>query len=405
MTTSHLRRFAKVDQLPNSLKCEGSLDQGVSEASSPQTIYVLIPPPLPDISTLQSLLLPYAPSSSTIEQGSTSVNIQSTRILSQPPTSLERAEFFSKEFWPTIYNPSAHPAAHSPPPSILTRTKQDLEPDAGIYLALAKKVAEEAKELGRGRPVGVVAVDPALAKNDGGDDGVGNELRGVVAVAGDARYCGNAPQDFDFKTRVLSMSASTAICPDQGGPDKHALMRLIAIIADRRLSETSKIRSLSRVEPNAHQKSVPLSPLESSFLHSLPPSSISQDESKEPPPDFSSDQISSINGFSVDTEPNASTGPYLCTSLDVYSTHDPCPCCSMGMVLSRFRAVVFIRDETRVGLGGLASTGQSESSGPAAGYGLNWRRELNWRVLGFEFVEERAEEKDESENQEEKFHA
>lgn len=390
-TTSHLRRFAKTNQLPDYLKPEESPSQEATETSSTQTIHVLIPPPLPDISTIQTLLSPYAPGNSTDEQAPTSIGIKSTRILLQPPSSLERAETFSKEFWPTIYNVAAHPAAHSPPPTTMTRTKQALEPNAGKYLALARMVAEEARELGRGRPIGVVAVDPTLAMVEDENDSDGNKLRGVVAVAGDARYCGKSSQSFD---------------PDQeGGPEKHALMRLIALIANKRLTETSQACSLSTDNTTAYQNPIPpLSPLESSFLHPPPPSTY-QEELKDAKLDPLNGPISSENDISEDLDANPSTGPYLCNSLDVYITHDPCPCCAMGMVLSRFRAVVFIRDEARIGLGGLASTGASDASGPAAGYGLNWRRELNWRVLGLEFVMEENEERKDCDNRKEKFNA
>lgn len=404
VTTSHLRRFAKANQLPNSLKRKESPSREASDASSPQqTIYVLIPPPLPDISTIQTLLSPYAPGDPAVGQAPTSINIQSTRILLQPPTSLERAENFSKEFWPIIYNPAAHPAAHSPPPATLARMKQALEPEAGKYLALAIRIAEEAKELGRGRPVGVVAVEPTLAKVEDESYSDGNELRGVIAVAGDARYCGKPSQNFDS-----SISPSNTFDSDQeGGPEKHALMRLIALIANKRLTETSQAHPLSTGSTTAYQNQIPpLSPLESLFLHPPPPPT-SQQESKDTEPGPLPGLLSSDNEISVDTNANSSTGPYLCNSLDIYITHDPCACCAMGMVLSRFRAVVFIRDEARTGLGGLASTGPgpSESSGPAAGYGLNWRRELNWRVLGFEFAVEGNGEKKEGEYREEKFNA
>jgi tRNA-specific adenosine deaminase 3 len=77
----------------------------------------------------------------------------------------------------------------------------------------------------------------------------------------------------------------------------------------------------------------------------------------------------------------------------------------MGMLLSRFRAVIFPR-RGRLGTGGLSSEPVvgpvADEPGPAAEadasavdrqdergyYGLHWRKELNWRALGFEFVED-----------------
>jgi tRNA-specific adenosine deaminase 3 len=84
----------------------------------------------------------------------------------------------------------------------------------------------------------------------------------------------------------------------------------------------------------------------------------------------------------------------------------------MGMLLSRFRAVIFPRSG-RLQSGGLASEPvvaptadevDREDTGPNGGtstedgadereyYGLHWRKELNWRALGFEYVEEDGEE-------------
>jgi tRNA-specific adenosine deaminase 3 len=72
-------------------------------------------------------------------------------------------------------------------------------------------------------------------------------------------------------------------------------------------------------------------------------------------------------------------GGYLCTTLDLYITHEPCVCCAMGMLLSRFRAVIFVK---RTGNPQMAALDAER------GYGLHWRKELNWRTLAFEFVEE-----------------
>ncbi|KAK2755753.1 tRNA-specific adenosine deaminase subunit tad3 [Arachnomyces sp. PD_36] len=393
LITSHLRRFAKPGQLPNHIKPKDPKRQENEETSRPQTIYVLITPPLPDISMIQDLLSPYAPVSPADEQGSAAVNVKSTRILLQPPTSAERAEFWSKEFWPTTYNASSHPAAHSPPPGTLASMKKLLDPEAGKYLALARKVAEEATELKRGRPVGAVAVDPALA-SAGGNSNDEDGLRAVVAVAGDARYR-------DYTTRS---SKSESDLDQESGPETHALMRLIAIIANKSVSETRQNESSTK-RVTAHARPLSLSPLESSFHRALPSHDISPTELKDVQPNPLSESMELVSDNLLGPDPGSSTGPYLCTSLDIYITHDPCPCCAMGMVLSRFRAVVYIRDESRIGLGGLASTGPADSSGPVAGYGLHWRRELNWRSLGFEFVEKREDVEKSGKKPEEQFNA
>lgn len=77
----------------------------------------------------------------------------------------------------------------------------------------------------------------------------------------------------------------------------------------------------------------------------------------------------------------------------------------MGMLLSRFRSVIFPR-RGRLESGGLSSepvvgpvADELEQAAEADAsavdrqdergyYGLHWRKELNWRALGFEFVED-----------------
>jgi tRNA-specific adenosine deaminase 3 len=94
----------------------------------------------------------------------------------------------------------------------------------------------------------------------------------------------------------------------------------------------------------------------------------------------------------------------------------------MGMLLSRFRAVIFPR-AGRMPSGGIASEPvveptpvdydsgwgieekieekiekepqETEKTEDRLYYGLHWRKELNWRALGFEFVEDESDQEDE----------
>lgn len=78
----------------------------------------------------------------------------------------------------------------------------------------------------------------------------------------------------------------------------------------------------------------------------------------------------------------------------------------MGILLSRFRAVIFPR-QGRMKSGGISSepviapiavhNGDNHQQNGHSHrrptpdrlyYGLHWRKELNWRALGFEFVED-----------------
>ena len=100
--------------------------------------------------------------------------------------------------------------------------------------------------------------------------------------------------------------------------------------------------------------------------------------------------------------------------MDIYLTHEPCLSCCMGLLLSRCRAIIFPRNGRMI-TGGVASEpvlsshqqqqeeDEDENEGAGGGkqrdksrdprnnrkyYGLHWRKELNWRALGFEFVED-----------------
>jgi tRNA-specific adenosine deaminase 3 len=257
---------------------------------------------------------------------------------------------------------------------LLAETQSAIESRAGIYLALARKVAHEAKQSGRGRAVGAVVVDPAITDPD--------RSAGIIAIAGDARYW-NPVSDDQPSQPDLSQSPAGA-CPEpeeshlhrsnlydadqEGHPAHHAVMRAIAMIANQRLSSsaTSSLSSPSQPQTTTATSSPPLT-----YLESCP--------------------MTFANVLA------RAQGGYLCTALDLYVTHEPCVCCAMGMLLSRFRAVIFVK-----------RTGRPEMAAldPEAGYGLHWRRELNWRALAFEFVEEDSGDGEgEGEDEEGEFHA
>ncbi|KAL1955012.1 hypothetical protein VTO42DRAFT_365 [Malbranchea cinnamomea] len=400
LTTSHLRRFAKADFLPASLK------EKFSQPATPLVIYVLVPPPVPDRAALQTLLQPYSPSpraskpsssSSSSADGdgdddndndkssnsgqtgaettkTSSVRIESTRIPLQPPISEDQAASWSRTLWPTVYNPAARPASHSPPPFLLAKTKESVEPRAGLYLSIARHVAREARQSGRGRGVGVVVVDPTIAAEN-----LEDPLGAIVAVAGDARYWDAEGKHSSNNEGRGRAAGEPPYDPDtEGHPAHHAVMRAASIVSHRRLiisssnSASSPLDSASQPPSSSPQEAPrplipPPSPLEAHFLHTsrlLPPSG----------------------------------GGYLCTGLDLYSTHEPCLCCAMGMLLSRFRTVVIPARRK-----GSHSVGASLDA--QRGYGLHWRPELNWRALGFEFVDESDEAGEEVGEEDVVFHA
>ncbi|KAJ5927407.1 hypothetical protein N7516_009180 [Penicillium verrucosum] len=451
---SHLRRFAKRELLPPPLRAAIE-SQSAPLVTPTQTIFVLISPPLPDLTTLKTLLAPFAPDTA-------------PAATNDPPTTNETpeeaspsAEKWTKTLWPVIFNPAAPRSNVAPPPQTIKHAQESIEPRAGYYLSLARKVAEEAKQSGLGRGVGAVIVDPAIEEEiteagyEGGYDTTSEWHEAVLAVAGDARYSrseAGAPSQAQLHTGVAPNPASKTYNADiEGGPELHALMRAVELIArwrrehDRSAGVSASTATADPSKPEIKQPE--LSAFESYFLyrhrpgaspdssnhpqspssplkrkHEVPnpesdltidPSTVSpQSQLQHPPlPAPPPSTVVLADSSTTATTPAAprirtrSQGGYLCTDLDVYLSHEPCLCCSMGMLLSRFRSVIFPRNG-RLESGGLSS---EPAVGPVADehdqgaeaafsavdgqeergyYGLHWRKELNWRALGFEFVED-----------------
>lgn len=376
-------------------------ENGPAQIPPPVTIFVLIPPPLPEEEHLRTLLAPFVPSPPSNQQPydsevKMSIPIHRVTIPLQPPFNTHQAETWSKTYWPTSFNAASPRGMIAPPPKILSVTQTSIAPKAGYYLSLAGEVAREARRMGRGRGIGVVIVDPAIAasSNDRGrPHGPEEADNGVVAVAGDARYC--APGILDREDS--KGSGYDADC--EGGPEFHAIMRAVEMVATRRRDD----KVATTTESSATIRNTSLTPLESHYL-CRPASSLQ----------YTSTPETATNTGRILSR---AAGGYLCTDLDIYITHEPCLACSMGMLLSRFRAITFPR-RGRLVTGGLASmevpqplsTGEPEISEDTNGnenkgehdnedegkstrerethYGLHWRKELNWRAMCFEFVDD-----------------
>ncbi|KAL2808190.1 hypothetical protein BJX63DRAFT_42228 [Aspergillus granulosus] len=436
---NHLRRFAKQSNLPEHLH-----PLLLGESPSPQSIFVLIPPPLPEVELLQEVLAPFAlPPTNPSDAESQSnpadpvkVDLHTIKVPTLPPLSASQANKWTQDLWPVVYNPAAARATVSPPVQVLNRTREFISPDAGWYLSLAREVANEAYQSGRGRGVGAVVVDPEIVERilDAGGDMEERWADAIVAVAGDARYSrreAGRPSVADMHTGGGPNPAAEGYNADvEGGPDLHALMRAAEIIAYKR-----------RVgDPDAENDRPDLSPLEEYFITQLDstapeskPETQDTDTDATPVPEkyqktgpdesqaihitsasasASTAEISSTPGLRI--RPRAQGG-YLCTDLDVYLTHEPCVCCCMALLLSRFRSVIYPQTGRMIS-GGLASepvikpvpvpesdikleregtpqhiaqnANEAHPKKSRQYYGLHWRKELNWRALGFEFVQD-----------------
>ncbi|KAJ5693248.1 hypothetical protein N7462_002671 [Penicillium macrosclerotiorum] len=493
---THLRRFAKRTMLPPTLLAE--LEANKPTVNHGPTIFVLIAPPLPDVDILLALLAPFAPSTRrpsatppadkpsspsspsssrhfkktpTPEPSPLKVRLLKTSVPIYPPFNAAQAEKWSKTLWPVVFNPAAPRATVAPPPQILNRALESIQPRAGHYLALARTVAEEAKQSSRGRGVGAVIVDPIIEAKlettawEQNRDSTEHWMDAVVAVAGDARYGrseAGAPSQRDQHPGVAPHPASkTYDATLEGGPDLHALMRATEFVARRRREDVQhqaetagRMTSVIASDPQLANQ---FSRLESHFLYAvgLPatnmpepvmPSSPRKRKHEEPNPETAlnipatapeafnqstrdlsiAPEHRALSSTGATTISDPTTFPSIIdTALEnptisgtttppsssyIYLSHEPCLCCSMGMLLSRFRAVIFPRSG-RMQSGGLASepvgapvplddennnhddndqidtTECTKHKKDRKYYGLHWRKELNWRILGFEFVE------------------
>ncbi|KAM5452140.1 hypothetical protein MaudCBS49596_003494 [Microsporum audouinii] len=353
VSLSHLRRLLRPENLPEPLKQE--LEDLGPQQKPVASIHVLIPPPLPELSEVQALLAPYTPKLRIDGEPDTSgperqptVRIQRTLISTKPPTTADEALEWSRTKWSTVYNPAARSATHAPPQVQLVRAKASISPRAGYYIALAKEVADETLQSNRGRGVGAVIVDPELAT--GKPDDANDLLNSVVAVAGDTRWW-KASLEHARPEKKEEYGID-----DEAGPESHAVMRGISMVSQKRKASNSPVTDDEAETPLllpelSEAGSAPLSPtsLESHF-------------------------------FQLPNLLKSSKGGYLCTGLDLYITHEPCICCSMGMLLSRFRSITVLHS-------GMRRSAGSNALDAVHGYGLHWREELNWRAIGFEFSE------------------
>lgn len=265
------------------------------------------------------------------------------------PLTAEQSALWTERYWPSIFNPASQVIQDAPPLHHLRRVRTALEvPATDRYMKLAMMAAAEAKEGGHGRAVGAVVVEP-----DTGE---------VVAVAGDARWWSDDP----------GVQQSLMENHGEGRPEYHAVMRVIAMVANKELRRRIKagghlkFRETCTETPSGQA----LTAIESRY----------EDDEK-----VLRDLTSGLGNLVLDEDdalPERQSGPrpegYLCSGLDLYLTHEPCVCCAMAMIHSRFRATVFAR--RMLGSGGLCS----EAGEKKLGYGLFWRRELNWRVMTFQ---------------------
>ncbi|KAF2016735.1 cytidine deaminase-like protein [Aaosphaeria arxii CBS 175.79] len=248
------------------------------------------------------------------------------------PTSSEQAAQWSVEYWPITYK-NTNP--YGPHPSLVARNVAEIEKDAGKWLALAEKAAEQVYSQNLGERVGCVIVDNSKGRPE------------IVAVAADSRWrnpTGEPETKNDGPGNVMA----------------HAVERAIAMVGKKRLRAVGK-------DPDTLDRKLfcdsPLTDMERRY-------------------------------YELDNLPS---NGYLCVELDIYVTHEPCVMCSMAILHSRFKRCIFGRRMPYTG--GLTADnaeGKMEEKpklGDGLGHGIFWRpSELNWKLLAWEFTNEEDKE-------------
>lgn len=310
----HLRRCAKPADLPAHLKTQFMNDtpegRQIHTAKS-SWIYIIVS----EISDITEEELTKTLSS--IEGLEQDIFISTIPIPLLAPTSQIQAAMWSSQFWPTVYRKNNPLGPH---PSMVARGTDEVKDDASMWMTLAQRVANEAKDTGIGEAIGAVVVQ----RDDNGAQ--------LVAVAGDARW----RQD--------------PLLGEVGNPLAHCVLRVISMVAQK----------LVRHERSAMGLTLDLPTLEFDAFQDGPILAAEKE------------------CFSQE-HPNKDG--YLCHGLELYMTHEPCVACSMAILHARMGKVVFCNHMPRTG--GLSSDDRPDGGGRGLGLfwrrELNWSL-LAWEL-------------------------
>ncbi|KAH7153233.1 cytidine deaminase-like protein [Dactylonectria macrodidyma] len=248
-----------------------------------------------------------------------------TSIISIPllaPTSQVQAAMWSSQFWPTVYRKNNPLGPH---PSIVARGTDEVKEDASLWMALAYRVALQAKESGIGEAIGAVIVQREGRKAE------------LVGLAGDARW------HQEYSDDPFGSS----------NPMTHCVLRAISMVAQKLVRHERQVAGLPVNTPNLNYDAFQDAPL-----------------------------IELERQCFIQDHPNKDG--YLCHGLELYVTHEPCVACSMGILHSRMGRAVFCNHMPRSG--GMSSDDRPDGGG--RGLGLFWRRELNWSLMAWEWERE-----------------
>lgn len=296
-----------------------------------------------------NVLIEATPFCSSHESWAYPLEIKSVTVPLLPPTNTAQAEEWSEKYWPTFYRKTNPFGAH---PATIGKAESDFQnPVSGnISAEQAMQLAEQAAEAivveGYGVRSGAVVIERVEDHTE------------IIAVAGDARYKPLKPDEPTPATLCL-----------QGNPACHAVMRAIGMVARKRLRCASQnaARAASKASQTLDSAHIDQSVRDAFFLD-------------QPLTDIERTY------FELD---NLVPDGYLCLKLEVFLTQEPCVMCSMALVHSRIGRVIF-RDRMPK-TGGLTAETISNVTGLIGlGYGLCWRKELNWQFMCWEYLDKTA---------------
>lgn len=239
-----------------------------------------------------------------------------------PPSSADQARRWSEDYWPTVYKKSN---PFGPHPNLVYHAESELHGSAERWMGLAERAGMEVSAAAIGEPIGAVIVGRTYEQGPS-----------VVVVAGDARWQCAEEQSGNRSGNVLA----------------HAVMRAIGMVAKKRRMLLEQI------------------------LHADVDSGTSKFLANEPITPTEAD------AYSRDTLP---AGGYLCFGLEIYVTHEPCAMCSMAILHSRFGRIIFGQRLPLTGGMAVDPNKPATHDSGVLNYGLFWRPELNWKLLGWQW--------------------
>lgn len=244
-------------------------------------------------------------------------------VPSLAPISADQATLWSDQYWPISYK-NTNP--YGPHPSLVQRNTDEIQAEAGKWLALARTAGQQISAQHVGEPLGVTVVDRTKGTPE------------IIAVAGDCRW--------------RSPTGTAEPHTGTGNVMAHAVMRAIAMVAKKRLR-------IAGTDPAYLDRSL-----------------------------FCDSPLTNVEKQYYEKDNIASSG-YLCVDLDIYLTNEPCVMCSMAILHSRFKRCVFTKRMPHTGGMTSDGNDDSSPSGTGLKHGLFWRpSELNWKFLAWEYQED-----------------